>query len=128
MVSLDSSFLIDLLAGSTRAVVKARELDQRREPRFLTAPAASEVLVGAFRLGGAYFARTKILVDSLPLLAFDRPSCHEAGRLGAELVARGAALGQSDLFIAAITLRHGERLLTADRGFLKVPGLVVEGY
>jgi len=128
MVSLDSSFLIDLLAGNLRAVVKARELDRRGEPRYLTAPAASEVLVGAFRLGGAYYTRTRTLIDNLPLLPFDRSSYHEAGRLGSELVARGARLGQSDLFIAAITLRHGERLLTSDRGFLRVPGLVVEGY
>ncbi len=128
MVSLDSSFLIDLLAGSPRAAAKARELDRTGEPRYLTAPAASEVLVGAFRLGGAYFSRTKPLVDNLPLLPFDRPSCHEAGRLGSELAARGTPLGQADLFIAAITLRHGERLLTRDRGFVQVPGLTIEGY
>ncbi len=128
MVSLDSSFLIDLLAGNPRAVGKARELDQSGEPRYLTAPAASEVLVGAYFLGGAYLARTKALVDSLPLLPFDRPSCHEAGRLGSELAALGTPLGQSDLFIAAISRRHGERLLTRDRGFLQVPGLTIESY
>lgn len=128
MVSLDSSFLIDLLAGAPRAVVKAQEMDRRGEPRYITAPAASEVLVGAFRLGGVYFSRTKTLVDNLPLLPFDRPSCHEAGRLGAELAARGTPIGQSDLYIAAITLRHGERLLTRDRSFVQVPGLTIEGY
>jgi len=128
MVSLDSSFLIDLLAGDMRAIAKAQELDRTGEPRFITAPAASEVLVGAYRLGGAYFTRTKTLVDNLPLLPFDRPSCHEAGRLGSELAARGTPLGQSDLYIAAITIRHGERLLTRDRGFVQVPGLTLEGY
>jgi predicted nucleic acid-binding protein len=128
MVSLDSSFLIDLLAGTSRATAKAQELDGSGEPRFITAPAASEVLVGAYRLGGVYFSRTKALVDSLPLLPFDRPSCHEAGRLGAELASRGTPLGQSDLYIAAISLRHGERLLTRDRGFVQVPGLTIESY
>jgi predicted nucleic acid-binding protein len=128
MVSLDSSFLIDLLAANTRAIVKARELDRTGEPRFITAPAASEVLVGAYRLGGVYFPRTKTLIDSLPLLPFDRPAYHEAGRLGSELAARGTPLGQSDLYIAAITLRHGERLLTRDRSFVQVPGLAIEGY
>ncbi len=128
MVSLDSSFVIDLLAGTARAVEKARELDRNGEPRYLTSPAASEILVGGYRLGGAYFSRTKLLVDSLPLLPFDRPSCHEVGRLGSELATRGTPIGEADLFIAAITLRHGERLLTRDRGFLKVPGLSVEGY
>jgi|SRR5271157_175649 len=128
MVSLDSSFLIDLLAGNARAVAKAQELDRSGEPRFITAPAAAEVLVGAYHLGGAYFARTKTLVDNLPLLPFDRPSYHEAGRLGSELISRGTPLGQSDLYIAAITLRHRERLLTRDRGFVNVPGLTIESY
>jgi len=128
MVSLDSSFLIDLLTGNARAIEKARELDSRHEPRYITPPAASEVLVGAFRLGGAYYTRTKLLVDSLPLLQFDRVACQEAGRLGAELSARGTPMGQSDLFIAAISLRHGERLLTRDRAFVQVPGLSIEGY
>jgi len=128
MVSLDSSFLIDLLAGERRAVAKAAELDRELEPRFVSAPAASEVLIGAYRLGGPYLERTKALVDSLPLLSIDRACTHEAGRLGAELLKRGSPIGQGDLFVAAISIRYGERLLTNDRGFSRVPGLVVEMY
>ena len=128
MVSLDSSFLIDLLAGEPRAVSKAAELDRTSEPRFVSAPAASEVLIGAYRLGGPYFEKTKALIDSLPLLAFDRACYHQAGRLGAELLKRGTPLGQGDLFVAAITMRYGERLLASDRAFSRVPGLAVETY
>lgn len=128
MVSLDSSYVIDLLAGDARAVTKARELDRSGEPRYLTAPAASEVLVGAFRLGGTHLSRTKFLVDSITLLPFDKAAVHEAGRLGSELSARGTPIGEADLFIAAITRRHGERLLTRDRGFLQVPGVAIESY
>jgi len=128
VVSLDSSFLIDLLAGESRAVTKARELDQSAESRFLTAPAAAEVLLGAYRLGGSYFERTKILIDGLPLLNFDREAYHRAGQLGAEMSKRGISIGQGDLFIAAISVRHGERLLTNDRCFSRVPGLGLETY
>ena len=128
MVSLDSSFLIDLLSGRSNAVVKAAELDRTSEPRFVTAPAASEVLIGAYRLGGAYFERSRALIDSLPLLSFDRACYLEAGRLGAELLKRGTPLGQGDLFVAAITIRYGERLLANDRAFPRVPGLAVETY
>ena len=128
MVSLDSSFVIDLLAGRTPAVVKARELDGGGEPRFITPPAAAEVLVGAYHIGGVYLSRTRALVESLPVLPFDRLSQHEAGRLGAELLRRGVRLGASDLFIAAITMRHGERLLARDAAFGRVPGLAVEAY
>jgi predicted nucleic acid-binding protein len=128
VVSLDSSFLIDLLAGVSRAVVKARDLDRSGEPRWLTPPAASEVLFGGYRLGGAYLAHAKFLVDGLPLLPFDRRACHDAGRLESELASRGTPLGQADLFIAAITRLHGERLLTRDKRFRMVPGLAVEEY
>jgi predicted nucleic acid-binding protein len=128
VVSLGSSFLIDLLAGEPGAVSRAAELDRSSEPRFLTAPAASVVLIGAYRLGGSYFERTRALVDGLPLLAFDRAGYHQAGRLGAELLKRGTPLGQGDLFVAAISMRYGERLLTNDRAFSGVPGLAVETY
>lgn len=109
-------------------MAKARELDASAEPRYLTAPSAAEVLLGANRLGGVYLERTRFLVDGLPLLPFDSAAYHTAGRLGAELAARGTPLGQGDLFIAAISLRHGQRLLTRDRAFGMVPGLTIEGY
>jgi len=128
MVSLDSSFLIDLLAADPAAVEKARELDRRGETKFLTAPAASEVLVGAYHLGGSYLARTKTLVDSLTLLPFDRLSYDQAGRIGAELLRRGQQISKADLFIAAITVRHGERLIARDGAFSRVPGLALEIY
>jgi tRNA(fMet)-specific endonuclease VapC len=128
VVSLDTSFLIDLLAGEPRAAAKAAELDRSSESRYVTAPAAAEVMIGAYRLGGAYLERTKSLVDAIPLLAFDRESYHRAGQLGAELLRRGTPIGEGDLFIAAISVQHGERLLTRDRAFSRVPGLTVESY
>ena len=128
MVSLDSSFLIDLLAAKRTAVDKARDIDRRGEPRWICAPVASEVLLGAYYLGGAYLERTRALVDSLPLLPFDRLAYHEVGRLGSELVRRGTPLGQSDLFVAAISLLNGERLVTRDSAFDRVPGLSIERY
>ncbi len=128
MVSLDSSFVIDLLAGQRSAVDRAARLEQEGEARCITGPAASEVMVGAYRLGGRYLERARVLVDCLPVLPFDREAYHEAGRLGSDLLHRGLHLGESDLFIAAISLRHGQRLLTRDIAFSHVPGLAVESY
>lgn len=125
MVSLDSSFLIDLFAGVSGAVEKGPELDASGEPRY---PTASEVLFGAHRLEGASAERTRLLVEGLPLLPFELVPCNEAGRLGALLAAEGTPIGQSDLYIGAITRRHGQRLLTRDRSFRRIPGLLTEGY
>jgi predicted nucleic acid-binding protein len=101
-------------------------LDDSGEPKCVTPPAASEVLVGGYYLGGRYLERCRTLVDALPLLAFDRESCHEAAKIGAILSARGIRLGQADLFIAAISRRHGHLLVTRDRAFAQIPGLPVE--
>ncbi len=127
-MSLDSSFLIDVLDGQPNTVLRARELDREGEARYLTAPAAAELLLGGYFLGGAYPERTRALVDALPLLPLDRESYHAAARLGAKLTRRGTPLGQADLFVAAITKRHGERRLARDKSFRRVPDPAVESY
>jgi len=84
--------------------------------------------VGAYRFGGVHLDRTRKLLESLVLLPTDLESCEEAGRMGADLLARGETLGGTDLLIAAISKRHGHRLLTRDRSFARVSGLAVETY
>lgn len=128
MVSLETTFLIDLLSGEAEAVKRARELEVQAETTCVTPPAAAEVLIGAYYVGGAELARAQELLESLIFLDFDLEACEEAGRIGADLIARGEALGSADLFIAAISKRHGQRLLTRDRGFSRIRGLTVETY
>ena len=128
MVSLDSCYLIDLLAGEAAAVRAAEEMDRAGATKCITAPAAAEVLVGAYRLGGSYLDRATALVERLPLLAFDRAAYHEAAKLGARLLEDGIPIGQGDLFVAAISHRHGEAVLTRDRAFSRIPGISVLRY
>ena len=128
MVSLNSTYLIDLLDGEEGAVRRAQLLDREGEPRFVTAPAAAEVLLGGNRRGGRYLERTQAVVDGLALLPFDREAYREAARLGAWLSARGTPDGSADLFIAAISKRHGEAVLTRDPAFHRIPGVIVDSY
>ncbi|HKZ63963.1 MAG TPA: PIN domain-containing protein [Thermoplasmata archaeon] len=128
MVSLDTTFLIDLRKGVPVALLKAQALEEAGEPKCVTSPAAAELFVGAYRAGGAQLERTRMLLGSLVLLDADLEACEEAGRMGAELLARGEPLSANDLLIAAISKRHGQRLLTRDRTFVRVPGLTVESY
>jgi tRNA(fMet)-specific endonuclease VapC len=128
MTSLDSSFLIDLLNGDRAAQRQAELLDLEGKVQFVTPPAAAEVLVGAYHVGGQYLEKTRKLVDALPMLPFDRESYDAAGKIAAELLTRGTPLGQSDLYIAAISLRHGQSLLTRDAAFARIPGLSVMSY
>lgn len=128
MASLDTTFLIDILKNVPAAVSKARALEASGEPKCVTAPAAAEVLIGAHLQGGRALARAEELLGSLVLLDFDREAVTEAGRLGALLIERGEEMATPDLLIAAISKRHGQRLLTRDRAFARVPGLAVETY
>jgi predicted nucleic acid-binding protein len=128
MASLETTFLLDLLKDRSAAIQLAKRLDISREPRCVTAPAAAEVLIGAHLQGGRGLEKAKDLLDSLVLLDFDRESYTEAGRLGALLIERGEEMSTPDLFIAAISKRHGQRLITRDRAFSRIPGLSVETY
>lgn len=128
MPSLDSSYLIDLLAGQADAIEFAQLLESNGKIGFLTPPTASEVYIGAFRAGPEYLASAERLLEGLPVLPFDRESARLAGKLGATLLDRGTPIGQSDLYIAAITMRHQESLVTRDSAFSRVPGLRVETY
>jgi len=128
VVSLDTTFLIDLRRGHPAAVAKAKAIEASGEARCITAPVAAELLIGAHRFGGVSLERTRELLASLVLLETDMESCEEAGRLGADLIARGETLSGVDLLVAAISKRHGQRLLTRDRSFARVPGLAMETY
>ncbi len=128
VVSLDTTFLIDLRRGIQAAVAKAKALEEAGEPRCVTAPVAAELLVGAHRFGDVHVDRTRKLLGSLLLLETDMEACEEAGRIGATLISRGEPLAGTDLLVAAISKRHGQRLVTRDRAFARVPGLAVETY
>ena len=126
--NFDTTFLVDLRRGLPAAVAKARAFDASGEPGCVTPPAAAEFLVAAHRIGGVAMARTRELLGSLIWLEMDRESCEEAGRIGADLVSRGESIGAMDLLIAALSKRHGQRLVTRDQGFARVRGLAVETY
>ncbi|RXA19485.1 hypothetical protein EQO05_09050 [Methanosarcina sp. MSH10X1] len=48
--------------------------------------------------------------------------------LSANLLSRGKAIGAFDELIAAITLLHGERIVTRDSHFKEVPELEIISY
>ena len=128
MVSLETTFRVDLLNGVDAAVERAKALEEKGETKCVAAPAAAELLIGAYHIGGSHLARAKDLLETLVRLEMDMEACHEAGRIGADLLSRGEAMGSADLFIAAISKRHGQRVLTRDRTYAKVRGLTVETY
>ena len=64
-------------------------------------------------------------LQALPYLELTRELWIHAGRLSASLRKSGNTLPMSDLVIAALAMGNGCAVLTVDRHFLEIPGLVV---
>ncbi len=128
MRCLDSSFIVDLLAGDPAALRKAKELEEAGERLCIAAPAMAEVMMAAHFRGGRYLRKALELVAGLEVLAADGLVAAEAGELGAELLPRGEHPAAADLLIAASVRLHRKVLLTRDKGFSSIPGLAVETY
>jgi tRNA(fMet)-specific endonuclease VapC len=97
----------------------------------IAAVTASELLHGVHRLkGGLKQARAErfveALLDRLPVMPFDLAAARVHARLGAELAAKGAAIGTHDLIIAATAVSIDFDVATRDlRSFPKITGLTL---
>jgi predicted nucleic acid-binding protein len=97
----------------------------------IAAVTASELLHGVHRLkGGLKQARAERfveeLLDRLPVMPFDLAAARVHARLGAELAAKGAAIGAHDLLIAATAVSIDFDVATRDlRSFPKIAGLTL---
>ena len=91
----------------------------------------SELLHGPHRLTNAMArARAERSVESvltgLSIVSFDLDIARVHARLGADLAAKGTAVGAHDLIVAATALSLDYRVATRDkRSFPKIPGLDV---
>lgn len=124
---IDSSIFIALeRRGETPASLLDRFGDQ---PVALSAVTASELLHGVHRADGAVRrGRRETFVETvfreLPILPFTLDIARVHSRLWADLLARGAMIGERDLMIAATALAHGLTLVSGDRRhFGKIDGL-----
>jgi predicted nucleic acid-binding protein len=125
---VDSTFPIDVLKSHAGAAALATALATADEPMSIPAPALAEVLVGAHHSGGWLLRETLALVEPFEVIPTDTEVAHEAGRLGAEMLRRGARMSSTDLLVAATCLQGRLVLISRDTAFLEVPGLVVERY
>lgn len=66
-------------------------------------------------------------LQALPHLEVTREIWIQAGRLSATLRKGGQTLPMSDLVIAALAMSSGCAVMTVDRHFKEIPGLVVVG-
>jgi len=104
---------------------------QRDQTVAIATICASELLHGPQRMTNA-LARARVerqveeLLDQFTIVDFDLEIARLHARLGADLAAKGTAVGAHDLIVAATALWLDYRVATRDkRSFPKIPGLDV---
>ncbi len=131
-VTVDTSYVIDVLREDERALAKSEELDGRREAKFLSTPVLYEVSAGLlYRRSRSETAAFRALASSFALLPFDEPSAMKAAEIWTELIRLGRVKGHVDVMIGGIAAAGGHILITRDQDFREIAEtitLVVESY
>ena len=126
MIALDSSFLIDYLAG---VEATARFLEQREEPVYYAPTIVLyEIYEGAARYDGDSIDLAEESLEWVEPLEFDLTAAREAAQITVELRADGAPINAGAVLIAGTCRRHGATLVTRDDDFSTVDRLETVSY
>jgi tRNA(fMet)-specific endonuclease VapC len=126
---IDSSSLIAAERGDLD--LEAALADDLEAEVAIASITASELLHGVHRLkGGAKQARAERfverLIDRMAIIPFDLEVARVHARLGAELAAKGTAVGAHDLIIASTAVAIDFAVATRDlRSFPRISGLAL---
>ena len=119
----DTTFFIDLerevTAGNPGPAANFLAAHRGQGKRVTT------VTVGEFAIGARSMVAVKKFFRGYLPMALGREDAIYAGQLQSRLTFE---MGENDLWIAGIALRHGLRLVTRDAAFSRVPGLRVVSY
>ena len=127
-VIIDTDILIDLLRNMEKVVNFLGELEEKRTLLSTTIINAFELYHGAYksRRREENLAATRKLLNRLILLPLGLRSAETAGRIYAELEAKGQPIGLRDALTGAIALMKGYALVTRNVEHLRrIPGLTV---
>jgi len=130
VVCLETSFLVDLLHGNPDVKALKEDFDKTESAISVAAPSVMELWSGANygRLPEKEKQKINEIVRSLIVLPLDEKSAKEAGDIEAALMKSGSPIGVADIMIAGIARANGEKLVTRDSDFAKIPGLQLIKY
>ncbi len=130
MPVLDTSFIVDLLRGKKEALQKLAEMEAQEIPLSTTQVNVLELYRGAYlsRKTHQNLEEIKKLLECFQVLELEESVYKVFASLSANLLSKGTSIGAFDELIAAITLFHGERIVTRDSHFKEVTGLEVIVY
>ena len=125
-VCLDTSFLVDLLAGDSSAASLAAGLE---EPAAISAVSFYELLFGV--TGPRRRLQVENLARDYAIVPADYDICSMAAAVQLRLGEDGELIPVLDAIIAATAILAGIPIVTSDAHFRRIPpefGLVVRGY
>ena len=111
MTFLDTSVIIDFLAGDQRIVAIVKEVLEKENVKTTT---ITEYELLRHKAKIKKQAAERFLSGSI-VCSFDREAAQKAAKLFEELQDSGTMINENDLLIAGITLGHDEVLLTRDQ-------------
>lgn len=127
MVVLETTFLIDVLRGDpgVKEIVQALQ-----DPLFIASPSIMEIWSGALQstLPGKEKEKVEKLLNTFNTLPLDSKAAQEAGEIQAHLLKEGNPIDVEDIMIAGIVRSRGEKIITRDAHFARIPGLKIEKY
>lgn len=127
-VVIDTDVLIDLLRGIETVVNFISDMERKGCQLSTTVINAFELYYGAYKSKKRIqnLASTKQLLERLFILKMNLQSAENAGRIYAELEAKGQPIGLRDAMIGAIALTQGYTLATRNVEHLqKIRGLTL---
>jgi tRNA(fMet)-specific endonuclease VapC len=128
---LDTDMCIYLLNGDPR--VKARVAREGVEALAVALPTVGELYFGAYNSERVEANMARIRAFLSPpgpqVLLIDEPAAEQFGRFKAILRREGRPIGDIDLFIAGVAMRHGLTVVTNNTAhFQRLPGLTLENW
>ena len=130
MAILESSFLIDVMRNNQQALEILDSLEQQEPELLVATPSVMELWIGALLSTRPDSEKRKVeeLLDNLEKAPLDAPSAKRSAEVWAELSQRGVAIEAIDTMIAGIALSRGEKVVTRDEHYARIPGLKVLKY
>ncbi|EMA38533.1 type II toxin-antitoxin system VapC family toxin [Halobiforma nitratireducens] len=127
---LDSTFLIDVLRGSSDVADLIEDVDTTGTP-FVSAVTVMELSEGIHLADATDDERSSVrqLLTDVNELPFDRECAIRAGRINADLVSSGEPIDETDVMVAATALVHDYPVVTRNVDhFERIDGLTVRSY
>jgi tRNA(fMet)-specific endonuclease VapC len=122
MTIIDTSVIIDFLAGDEKIISLVKELAEKEEIKTTTVT-EYELLKHKTELKRQVAEK---FLAAITVCSFDRTSAKKAAQLYEKLSQTGKMINENDLLIAGISLANDEVLLTRDKKFIYIENVNIK--